>query len=201
MANLKAIKTRITSVKSTQKITKAMKMVAAAKLRKAQINLTKARPYSNHLREVIAEIAKRTEKEDSKYLSSHSEASNDILFLVISGDRGLCGGFNSNITRDVKKFLIEKDDDFDKCDLSFIGKKSYEAFKGKADYSVAKYYEEFMEDLSITKARLVTDDLSDALLSGKYKEVYMIYNEFKSAIAQEVILEKILPIETEENIE
>jgi len=201
MANLKAIKTRITSVKSTQKITKAMKMVAAAKLRKAQINLTKARPYSNHLREVIAEIAKRTEKEDSKYLSSHSEASNDILFLVISGDRGLCGGFNSNITRDVKKFLIEKDDDFDKCDLSFIGKKSYESFKGKAEYSIAQYYLDFMEDLSITKARLISDDLSDALLSGKYKEVYMIYNEFKSAIAQEVILEKILPIETEENIE
>jgi len=201
MANLKAIKTRITSVKSTQKITKAMKMVAAAKLRKAQINLIKARPYSNHLREVIAEISKRTEKEDSKYLSAHSEASNDILFLVISGDRGLCGGFNSNITRDVKKFLIEKDGDFDKCDLSFIGKKSYESFKGKPEYSVAKYYEEFMEDLSITKARLVTNDLSDALLSGKYKEVYMIYNEFKSAIAQEVILERILPIETEENTE
>jgi F-type H+-transporting ATPase subunit gamma len=198
MANLKAIKTRITSVKSTQKITKAMKMVAAAKLRRAQENLIKARPYSNHLREVIAEIAKRAEKEDSKFLTTNSTG-NDILFLVISGDRGLCGGFNSNITRDVKKFLIEKDGDFDRCDLTFIGKKSYESFKGKKDYNIHNFYKDFMDELSFDKARLVSDDLIDAFVSGKYKEVYMIYNEFKSAIAQEVILEKILPIEAQES--
>ena len=196
MANLKAIKTRIVSVKSTQKITKAMKMVAAAKLRRAQENLIKARPYSNHLREVIAEIAKRAEKEDSKFLTTNSTG-NDILFLVISGDRGLCGGFNSNITRDVKRFLIEKDGDFDKCDLTFIGKKSYESFKGKNEYSISNFYKDFMDELSFDKARVVSDDLIEAFVSGKYKEVYMIYNEFKSAIAQEVILEKILPIETE----
>ena len=200
MANLKAIKTRITSVKSTQKITKAMKMVAAAKLRRAQENLIKARPYSNHLREVIAEIAKRAEKEDSKFLTTNSTG-NDILFLVISGDRGLCGGFNSNITRDVKKFLIEKDGEFDRCDLTFIGKKSYESFKGKSDYSVSNFYKDFMDELSFDKARLVSDDLIEAFVSGKYKEVYMIYNEFKSAIAQEVILEKILPIEADESKE
>lgn len=197
MANLKAIKTRIVSVKSTQKITKAMKMVAAAKLRRAQENLIKARPYSNHLREVIAEIAKRAEKEDSKFLTTNS-TENDILFLVISGDRGLCGGFNSNITRDVKKFLLEKDGDFDKCDLTFIGKKSYESFKGKDEYSISNFYKEFMDELSFDKARIVSDDLIEAFVSGKYKEVYIIYNEFKSAIAQEVILEKILPIETKE---
>ncbi len=197
MANLKAIKTRIVSVKSTQKITKAMKMVAAAKLRRAQENLIKARPYSNHLREVIAEIAKRAEKEDSKFLTTNSTG-NDILFLVISGDRGLCGGFNSNITRDVKRFLLEKDGDFDKCDLTFIGKKSYESFKGKNEYNVSNFYKEFMDELSFDKARTVSDDLIEAFVGGKYKEVYMIYNEFKSAIAQEVILEKILPIETKE---
>ena len=200
MANLKAIKTRITSVKSTQKITKAMKMVAAAKLRRAQENLINARPYSNHLRKVINEIAKRTEKEDSKFLSSNT-SKNDILFLVISGDRGLCGGFNSNITRDVKKFLIEKSDEYDKCDLTFIGKKSYESFKGKKDYNITKFYKDFMDELSFEKARIVSNDLTDAFITGKYKEVYMIYNEFKSAIAQEVVLEKILPIETKENEE
>lgn len=201
MANLKAIKTRIVSVKSTQKITKAMKMVAAAKLRRAQENLIKIRPYSNHLRVVINEIAKRAEKEDSKFLSASSKAGNDILFLVVSGDRGLCGGFNSSITRDVKKFIIEQDTNFDKCDLTFIGKKSYESFKGKSDYSISNFYKEFMDDLSFEKARIVSDDLIEAFVSGKYKEVYIIYNEFKSAIAQEVVLEKILPIEAEETDE
>jgi F-type H+-transporting ATPase subunit gamma len=201
MANLKAIKTRIVSVKSTQKITKAMKMVAAAKLKRAQDNLTKARPYSNHLRVVISEIAKRAEKEDSKFLSASDDASNDVLFLVISGDRGLCGGFNSNITRDVKKFIIEQDGNFDKCDLTFIGKKSYESFKGKNEYSIANFYKEFMDDLSFEKAKIISDDLIDLFVSGKYKEVYMIYNEFKSAIAQEVILEKVLPIEAVESDE
>jgi len=196
MANLKAIKTRITSVKSTQKITKAMKMVAAAKLRRAQENLIKARPYSNKLRDIIAEIAKRTEKEDSRLLTPNTD-NNNILFLVISGDRGLCGGFNSNITRDVKKFLIEKHDEFDRCDLSFIGKKSYESFKGKKDYSIVKFYKDFMDDLDFDKARTVSDDLTEAFISGKYKAVYMIYNEFKSAIAQEVVLERILPVKAE----
>ncbi len=197
MANLKAIKTRITSVKSTQKITKAMKMVAAAKLRRSQEKLMKTRPYSNHLRLVISDISKKVEKKDSQLLTKNSETES-ILFLVISGDRGLCGGFNSNITKEVKKFLVQKKEDFDKCDLMFIGKKSYESFKGKPQYQIEKFYQDFMEDLSFDKAREISNDLTDSFISGKYKEVYIIYNEFKSAIAQEVILERLLPISADE---
>ncbi len=197
MANLKAIKTRITSVKSTQKITKAMKMVAAAKLRRAQEKLIKTRPYSNHLRTVISDISKRVEEKDSKLLTKNSETES-ILFLVISGDRGLCGGFNSNITKEVKKFLEQKKEDFDKCDLMFIGKKSYESFKGKQEYQIEKFYPDFMEDLSFDKAREISNDLISSFISGKYKEVHVIYNEFKSAIAQEVILKKLLPISADE---
>jgi len=200
MANLKDIKTRIVSVKSTQKITSAMKMVATAKLRRAQENLVKARPYSNEIRKVATALLERIEDTEKHPLLVENKESNNILFIVISADRGLCGAFNSNITRAVKHFLVDEMDNYDKCDLLFIGKKSHDAFKNKEEYSVKKYYENLMDDISVKSARFVIDEVLESYNKKEYKEVYLIYNEFKSVIAQNVILEKLLPLKKDESV-
>lgn len=194
MANLKAIKTRIESVKSTQKITKAMKMVASVKFRKAQEKLLNARPYSDKLREVIASIAKRTNTEDHKLLKTNIE-SNNVLFVIFSGDRGLCGAFNGSVTRGVRQFIIENKNNYDKIFLSFIGKKSYEAYKGKPEYNIVDYYEDLTTKIEFDNITKVSDNIVKYYCEKNCKEVYLIYNEFKSVITQKVVMEKILPIE------
>ena len=200
MANLKDIKTRIVSVKSTQKITSAMKMVATAKLRRAQENLIKARPYSDHIRKIATGLLSRMEDIESNPLLVENKNTNNILFIVVSADRGLCGAFNSNITRAVKHFLVDEKDNYDRCDLMFIGKKSYAAFKGKEEYSIKEYYEGLMDDISIKASRMVIDEVLDLYNEKEYKAVYLIYNEFKSVIAQNVILEKLLPLQKNDEI-
>ena len=203
MANLKDIKTRIVSVKSTQKITSAMKMVATAKLRRAQENLIKARPYSDHIRKVAGSLLARMDNEDIQNhpLLVENKESKDILFIVVSADRGLCGAFNSNITRAVKHFLVDENDNYDRCELMFIGKKSYNAFKGKEEYNIKEYYEDLMDKLTIKSSRMVIDEVLDLYNNKEYKAVYLIYNEFKSVIAQNVVLEKLLPLQKNDEVE
>ncbi|MBX7230634.1 MAG: ATP synthase F1 subunit gamma [Bdellovibrionales bacterium] len=192
MANLKDIRLRIGSVKSTQQITRAMKMVSAAKLRKAQHNIVSLRPYAKKLLEVIADIA--LSKHIHHPLLSSSVDSKKELLVVLSSDRGLCGGFNSNINKFAHKIYLEKANVSDKVDLILIGRKSFDYFKARkvnckeAVFNLAK---EVSYDYAAKIAQRLMEDFSE----GGYDSVKFIYNEFKSAIAQEIVCEQIFPID------
>lgn len=192
MASLKDIRARIESTKNTQQITKAMKLVSAAKLRKAQNNITNMRPYALTLRKVIADIAV-TKKVTHPLMEQKAEV-RKVLLVVITSDRGLAGAFNSNINKFAEAYYKENTGKLESIEFLFIGRKG-------ADYFVKKGYKaidaitRLDKDISYDLASHVADRLMKQYLSGEYDEIRVIYNEFKSAIAQEVVCETILPID------
>ena len=196
MSNLRDIKRRIKSVKNTQQITKAMKMVSAAKLRRAQENIVAARPYADKMNEMIASISSKLPAEESHPLFEAKEEGK-IEVVVITSDRGLCGGFNSGLIRLTERFISEHADR--DIVFNFIGKRGGEYFK-KRDVNTAK-------SLSIgNKApgyELAADIARDIITSYKQveegsNEVYVIYSEFQSALVQTPTVQKILPMEPPE---
>ncbi len=200
MANLKDIRSRIQSVKNTQQITKAMKMVSAAKLRRAQDNIINCRPYAYNILNLIKDIA-ATGQVQHKLLQS-KETSQKILFVVLTSDRGLCGGFNNNLSRWSYKKYLQIKPNFESVDFYFIGKKALEFFKTKGISSVGNM-ENLAKDISYDLARSVSETLLEKFTSGEYDEIHLVYNEFKSAISQEVVSEVLLPLKvqvTEEDI-
>ncbi|MCH8287354.1 ATP synthase F1 subunit gamma [candidate division KSB1 bacterium] len=190
MATLQQIKRRITSVKGTQKITKAMKMVAAAKLRRAQKNIVQARPYAFKLREVQSEIAVRVSPDMHPLLQKR--APKKVVYLIVTADRGLCGGFNSNIVNRARK--IVKEDNFEDYSLMCVGRKGRDFFRTRK-YPILEHYTMFFNNLEYAHAQQITDRIIDLYVSEELDRVIMIYNEFKSAIQQNVITEQLLPIE------
>lgn len=192
MANLKELRGRISSVRNTQQITRAMKMVSAAKLRRAQQRVVNLRPYSRKLLEVIADIS-MTRRVQHPLLSSVSDPKR-VLLVVLTSDRGLCGGFNANINRFAYRFLAENKSKYEVMDMLFIGRKAVDFFKARkiegkdAIYNMAR-------EISYHLAAGVAERLMDAFTDGSYDAVFMVYNEFKSAIAQNVICEQLLPID------
>lgn len=193
MSGLRDIKRRIESVKSTQQITKAMKMVAAAKLRHAQNAIEAARPYSYKIQKVLHDLASFDHELNEPLL--HSRPVKKVLFVVLSSDRGLCGGFNANIIKRAEKALQEQKDENPEAEISFsfIGKKAYGIFKNR-DVKIYRYYDDVISDVSFEKAREIADELMESFTSGEFDEIRFIYNEFKSAIAQEVDDITYLPI-------
>ncbi len=200
MANLKAIRKRINSVKSTQQITKAMKMVAAAKLRKAQDALLNGRPYALHLIKTISRLASKIE-ESSHPLLRQPREDGDTLLLIITSDRGLCGAFNANINRTAEHFIRQHLDKKTqgKLHLAFIGRKGREYFSRRSeqygtpiDYNFTGVF----DDLTIERTNDIIHTLIQDFTSEKYDKIYLIYNEFKSAIAQRVLVEHLFPIAT-----
>ncbi len=195
MANLRDIRDRIASVKSTQQITRAMKMVAAARLRKAQERMTDARPYTWKLREIVSRLLAKTQKPHP--LFRKSERPKNILLLVMGSDRGLCGGFNNNLFRIVEHRI---QDDFSEQrkegTLSMIcfGKKSYDYFRTRK-YPVIDHKIGFFERLEYQHVVDVMNQIVDEFTNGTYDEVHLAYNEFKSVIAQRRRIQKILPVE------
>jgi len=194
MANLKAIRKRIVSVKNTQQITKAMKMVAAAKLRRAQESLIQGRPYATRLLETIKRLAKSADTESHPLLEE--KGGSKTLLLVITSDRGLCGAFNAGINRTVENFLKENHEKSEKIDLAIVGRKGNDFFKRRKDlYGFdIKYFEGIYDELNAETVRNLTDSLVTKYKGESYDRLYLIYNEFKSAISQEVIFEQLLPI-------
>lgn len=193
MANLKDIRSRIDSTKNTQKITSALKMVSAAKLRRAQQNIVNLRPYAQSLLTLIADIAE-TQKVSHKLLEKN-ENPKSVLFLVIASDRGLCGSFNSGIAKFTEQFIAENKTKFEKMDFIFVGRKIKEYF-GRRDLEPIDYITGLDKDISYELAAEVAKKAIDAYSTGEYEEVQIVYNEFKSAIAQDVVCEKILPVDT-----
>ena len=195
MANLKEVRTRIASTKSTQQITKAMKMVSATKLRKAQQAITQMRPYADKLNGILMNLADsaKDEQELQGYFE-HRELKN-VLLIVNSSDRGLCGGFNSNITKEVRNLLSNKYADAN-VEIKFLGKKAYEFFK-RADFTKDTSDMEAFLELNADDVFKIGDSVIEDFIAGKYDEVRVVYNKFKNAATQIVTAEKILPVELE----
>ncbi|WP_420316876.1 ATP synthase F1 subunit gamma [Ekhidna sp.] len=203
MANLKEVKGRIQSVVSTQQITKAMKMVAAAKLRRAQDRIIQMRPYSQKLSEIIQNVsAGQSDSTDNPY--SEERSIERVLLVVVTSDRGLCGAFNSSIFKGTKALIAEKYSHAEasgNLDILPIGKKALEHFT-KRKYSVINTYSHLIEKLNFADAKEAAEMVMADFLDGKYDRVDIVYNEFKNVATQIVKKEQFLPIqeiETEES--
>ncbi len=194
MANLKDIRLRIASVKNTQQITRAMKMVSAAKLRRAQQNIVNLRPYANRLLETIADVA-MSRQVSHPLLSGSTVAPKRVLLVVITSDRGLCGGFNANINRFAYKYYLENRAKFEQMDFLFIGRKAADFFRARKIEGKDSIFN-LAREVSYKLAGGVSERLMDGFIDGGYDSVQMIYNEFKSAIAQNVVMEQLLPVDT-----
>ncbi len=194
MANLKEIRIRIDSTKNTQQITKAMKMVSAAKLRKAQHQIQNMRPYAITLKHVIADIA-ATQKV-SHPLMVKKQNPRTVLLVVLTSDRGLCGGFNSGITKFADRYIAENRSRYDKIDFIFVGKRGIDYFSRKGVKAVENFTK-LDKDISFEFAHLIAEKLIAQFQEGHYDEIRLIYNEFKSAISQKVVCETLLPVEIE----
>lgn len=192
MANLRDIRLRIATTKSTQQITKAMKMVSAARLRRAQQNILNLRPYAKHLLSVIADIA--VTQRVSHPLLGESPNPKKVLTIVLTSDRGLAGGFNANINRYALKYYQGNKDKYEKMDLFFIGRKVSDFFKTRKIEGVETVLN-LAREISFTMASGIADRVMEDFTNGGYDAVFIIYNEFKSAISQEVICEQLLPID------
>jgi len=193
MANLRDIKRRIVSVKSTQKITKAMKMVAASKLRRAQAAIQQARPYAFHMRGLVAAITRCAGADAHPLLSRGDEGR--IGIIVVNSDKGLCGGFNAAI---VNRALLATRKDFSgkTVELTVVGRKGLEALKRR--HVTIRQNFAGLSDQPLALARSIVGDVAGDFAQGKTGEVYCIYNEFKSAVQQRVTVERLLPFQPEE---
>ncbi|MDP3503316.1 MAG: ATP synthase F1 subunit gamma [Myxococcales bacterium] len=192
MASLRDIRKRIRSVKNTRQITKAMKMVSAAKLRKAQENVIASRPYAATLDAVMSQLLSKAEPGAVTHALLTKRDVKKIEFLVVSSDRGLAGGFNSNITRRALKFLAEHKDA--EVTITTIGRKGSEFLRGRG-YNVRKDWPGFFAKLNYAAAETVAAEVTARFLSGEVDAVYFLFNEFVSAIAQVPNLTQLLPYE------
>lgn len=198
MANLKEIRKRIVSVKNTQQITRAMRMVAAAKLRRAQESLMQGRPYALNLLGTIRRLSSTAAFDASAHPLMRKPEHSRTLLVVVTSDRGLCGAFNSNIIRKAERFIAENENVLDSIDLAFIGRKGYDYFRRRSD-NVAHYFRDVYDGLSTEKVRdNVAPSLIQEFVDEKYDRVFLLYNEFKSVIAQNVVVESVLPIVPDE---
>lgn len=193
MASLRDIRSRIASVKNTQQITRAMKMVSAAKLRRAQENIVNLRPYSRALLSIIADIAS-TQRVSHPLLEKKADPKR-VLMVVIASDRGLCGGFNANINKYTETYWKENRTSIE-MDFLIVGRKAIDYFI-KRGVKPVEAIMNLAKDVSYGMAAGVSEKLMAAFSNGKYDEVRLVYNEFKSAISQRVVTETLLPVSLE----
>lgn len=195
MANLKEIRNRIVSISSTRQITSAMKMVSAAKLRRAQDAITQMRPYSRKLQEILENLSSGLDSNDGVY-SQEREVKN-VLFVSITANRGLCGGFNNNVIKSVKKLA---ETEYSDCNVTIIsiGKKSMDSFKanqsainGKEIFSKSV---EIIDKLTFEHTAEIAQTLMDQFATKKQDKIVLVYNQFKNAAMQEIQIEQFLPV-------
>jgi len=192
MPSLQALRRKIGAVKNTQKITKAMKMVAAAKLKRAQDRILAARPYGHKMREVIADLSLRVNRAAHPLLQKR--VSRNIEVLVVTSDRGLCGAFNANILRKASEFIQEYERRGARVTVSLVGRKGRDFFR-RRQWPVRQQWLGVFDRLTYEHGLDIGQDLIEQFTKGTFDELYIIYNEFKSAIQQRVIVEKLFPIE------
>ncbi|MGH7233155.1 MAG: ATP synthase F1 subunit gamma [Nitrospiraceae bacterium] len=192
MPSLQSLRRKIGAVKNTQKITKAMKMVAAAKLKRAQDRILAARPYGHTMRDVLANLSRRVNRAAHPLLQKR--AGRSIEVLVVTSDRGLCGAFNANIIRKAIEFIREAESHGATMTVSLVGRKGREYFR-RRPWPVRQQWLGVFDRLSFEHGIEIGQDLSEQFVKGAFDEVHVIYNEFKSAIQQRVIVEQLFPIE------
>jgi F-type H+-transporting ATPase subunit gamma len=192
MATLRDIKNRIKGVQNTQQITKAMKMVAAARLRRAQENIINARPYARKIAEMLSHLVTDEDIEINPFIFQR-EIKN-VAIVVVTADRGLCGAFNTNINRETKRIIDEEYSGTSVLPHVFcIGKKGFEFFS-KRDYDVVGKKIGIFSSISYEDALKITKELIDVYLNGTFDKIFIVYNEFKSIIQQKIVTEQFLPI-------
>lgn len=196
MANTKDIRARISSTVKTQQTTKAMKVVSAAKLRRAQHNIVNARPYANRILGVIKKIAVSANVDHP--LLQVPAADGRMLLVVLTSDRGLCGGFNSNIIKYAKKYYFDKKAEGREIDIIFVGRKAADFFQKQLGIQGKQVITNLAKDVGYDMALRISTDILTAYKQGDYSEIHLIYNEFKSAISQIVTDERLLPLDVQE---
>lgn len=196
MANLKEIRSRITSVGSTMQITSAMKMVSAAKLKRAQDAIIQMRPYANKLTELLENLSTSLDADDGGTYSKERVIKN-VLLVTITSNRGLCGGFNSYIIKSAKALMNDEYKNVNVEVLS-IGKKSSEHFT-KNDFNVVSTHDTLYNDLTFENVSNVAEDIMQKFVDGNYDKVVLVYNQFKNAATQIIMNENYLPIQTSSN--
>lgn len=192
---LKEVRNRIKSVQSTQQITKAMKMVSAAKLRRAQDAILQMRPYANKLQEMLSNIVSNTEGEVGMALAEERPVQK-VLLIVITSDRGLCGAYNANLIKQAKSLLKEKyaaQWEAGNAHIWSIGKKGFEHFQ-KNRFVVSEQFKDIFLQLNFEQVQACSTAAMDAFLQKEYDVVELIYSEFKNAATQRFVVERFLPI-------
>lgn len=194
MASLRDIRKRIRSVKNTRQITKAMKMVSAAKLRKAQDAIIAARPYAQMLDQIIADLAARSGDQEMAHPLLTARPIKRAEVVLLTSDRGLAGGFNSNVIRRANRFLYEHSA-LESVRFSTVGRKGHDYFRNRGQ-TIRKDFGGLYQRLSYLSAKSVAEELTASFLNGEVDAVYVIYNEFISAISQKIVVSQMLPLQT-----
>ncbi len=196
MANLKVIRKRIGTIESIKQVTRAMKLVAAAKLRRAQINMEQARPYAGRINDVLNHLLPDIDRSAHDLLSMRP--AKQKAFVILTSDRGLCGSFNSNILRQAQNIIDGAGKGNAK--LICIGRKGYEYF-GKRDYDVVEHYADFWNELNFSHATRMARAVTSRYLSGEFDDVKVIFNEFKNVAQQKIVEYHYLPLVLEDDAE
>jgi len=196
MANLKEIRSRITSVGATMQITSAMKMVSAAKLKRAQDAIIQMRPYANKLTELLENLSASLDSSDGGVYAKNREIKN-VLLVTITSNRGLCGGFNTYILKKAKT-LINKEYSNANVSILSIGKKSSEHFQ-KNGFNVVGSHDTLFGDLTFDNVAKVAENIMNQFVARDYDKVVLVYNQFKNAATQIIMAENFLPVQATEN--
>lgn len=198
MANQKEIRTRIGSVKNTQKITRAMKMVAGARLNRAQARIQAQRPYAVETARVLHDVVGREDSEGNAIEARHPLLSRreekKVIFLVLTSDRGLCGAFNSSILRRAEAMWKQAEAEGKQVKLYLIGRKGRDYFQ-RRNAPIGRIFSDVWDDLGLDDARRVARGVLEPFLSGEADAIYLVYNEFKSAMTQTVVAEPLFPLQ------
>ena len=192
MLSLKALRRRIASIRSTQQITRAMKMVAAARLRRAQERIIEARPFADKMREVLQSLSLRTDPEVHPLLARREMKR--VELVVITTDRGLCGSFNQNVFRRVERFFRENRPLHEEISLSLVGRKGLEYFRRRGASIIRDYVNRF-RDIDYEAAATIGKDVIEDYTSEAVDGVFLVYNEFRSPLVQRIMIKELLPIE------
>jgi F-type H+-transporting ATPase subunit gamma len=198
MPNLKAIRIRIVSVKSTKQITSAMKMVSAAKLRKAQDKIVRLRPYANKLHEILVGLSQSLADAEVENIYGRQSAPGKVLIVVVTSNRGLCGAFNANVIKETRRIISDKYSNQYKNGnlwLLTIGKKGYDSFR-KMRVNILAEQNSLLNDLTFENAGRVAEEIMNRFVTGEFDRVEFVYNQFKNAAVQNLTNEVFLPVET-----